>query len=168
MKRFFITAIIFVFVFSSCRAKTEDILGYQKYPMMVTGTLAYDGHSYAVTVTLSKDKTASISVNAPESLTGYKFSVENGRVRVYYEGMEIELNSSAADIPVMWITDMLSLSRSDYLRTEHKKDSDTVLFADGSGETEVCFTEGGTLPYRIIYTFGNKKAVLDIDTFIIQ
>lgn len=168
MKRFLITVIIITALFSSCGSEAQKILEYQKYPMTVTGTLVTDTLSCAVSVTMTSENSASICINSPETLKNYSFEVENEKITAFYEEMEIELCSSAFELPVGQIADMLSLSPEAYKYSRTEKETRYDFYDDTISETVIISENSEGIPKRIEHTRNNKTITLEIDSLIIQ
>ena len=135
--------------------------------MTVTGTLVTEGIGYAVTVALPEKNKAQITINSPRTLAGYSFSVDDGKVCVFYESMAIELVPPAAQLPMAWVSDMLSLAPEDYLYSTEEDGMTVSYYSSDKGET-VIYSRDSNTPCRIKHTLNNKTLVLEIDTLLIQ
>ena len=168
MKRFFIILLILTISLPGCAKGGQDILGYQDYPMTVTGTLSEEDFSCAVTVNLTESGSAEIAIDSPPTLTGYSFKVDNGEIWVYYDSMEIDLKAAADDIPVLWLSDMLSLKKEDYRYSAKKGSSQFDYFESDTAKTVISRYADKDIPYRIEYFKEGKTLTFDIDTLIVQ
>ncbi len=136
--------------------------------MTVTGTLITDSLSCAVSVTMTSKDTANISINSPDTLKNYSFTVEGERIKVFYEDMEIELCSAACEIPVGQIADMLSLSTEDYKYSRKEKNIQCDFYDDTVSETVIISEITDSIPKRIEHTRDENTIALEIDSLIIQ
>lgn len=136
--------------------------------MTVTGTLTQGDMSYALTLTLSDKSRAKISIDSPDTIRGYSFTVDNEGIWVYYDDMQIDLHAVGSHIPILWVVDMLSLSEEDY-RYSRKEEDATVSFYEYEDTQTVLYTrKNEDFPFRIEHTRKQGSVRFDIDTFILQ
>ncbi len=167
MKRFIVILFILILCLCSC-GREVDILGYQNYPMTVTGTLTQGDFSCAVTVNISQKGVAELTVDSPETLKGYSFKVDNGSIWVYYDNMEIDLHALQEDIPMMWVSEMLSVDCEEHKYSRSEDNTRLDFFVGDTAETVVYTLEGEEAPYRIEYSRQGQTLRFDIDTLIVQ
>lgn len=173
MKKFFILGLTVcaLLVLPSCADTQYHELSYQRYPISITGTLEKEDLKCGVTVTVTAANTGEITIDSPESLSGYRFRVENGSVLVFYEDIEIELVPDSVK-GICRIVGMLSLEGKEASSIDlEENDSGSFSrrkFNFEDSQITVYTKTGENLPCRIVSEAGGSEIVLNIDTLILQ
>lgn len=167
MKRVIIILLLLLCFITSC-AQQKKIPTFEDFPLTLSGTLAYNGTSVALSAVLKSKSSCDISIASPESLTGYSFKVDNSEVWVYYDNMQIELKNGGIDIPFSLLPKMLSVSREDFEYSRTDEENLIYYYKKDGTDTVVYVKRGEEFPCRIEYTKDNVNITLDIESFAIQ
>ena len=167
MKRVIIVLLVLFCFLVSC-GQEKKIPAFESYPVTISGVLTYNGVSCALTVTMREKNLLDITIDSPENLSGYRFKVDNSKVWVYYDSMQIELNGTDTDFPFSLLAQATSVSREDfeYSRTDGEN---RIYYYKTDGNTAVIYVKRSEdIPCRIEYTKNNTTLILDIESFIVQ
>ncbi len=167
MKRIITILLVLLFFLLSC-GQEKKAPDFECYPITMSGTLTCGGNSCAITVVAQGKDSLDISIDSPKGLAGYSFKVDNSKVWVYYDGMQIELENGSIDIPFSLFPEILSVSLEnfEYSRTDEKN---VIYYYKKDGNSTVIYVKRATdTPCRIEYTKDNRTVIFDIESFIIQ
>ena len=166
MKR--IVFLLFVLLLLTSCAQEEKLPLFEEYPYTLTGTLSYNGSCCAISAVSDGKGECRINIESPENLRGYSFKVDNSSVWVYYDNMEIELNTGRTEIPFALLPIMLGVSREDFeYSLDNSENTDYHFSKDGSAIL-VSVRRKEELPCRVVYKKEGTVLTLDIESFIIQ
>lgn len=168
MKRFIVLLILITVLLCSCASAPKNVPEYQSYPLTLTGTLSAKDFSCALTVTLTDKNKANITIDSPETLKGYGFTVDNSEIWVYYDDMKADLPPVSADIPILRVVDMLCLTETDCTYIRKDKEVTVAFYDDTVSKTAVYLRRDEDIPFRIEHTRDGSTVDLEIDTLITQ
>ena len=163
MKRVFLLLLLLPLL---CGCGTErPIPTVEQYPVSITGELSYNGTDHTVSIVLCAPGCGTVTVDAPENLSGYSFKVDNSLIWVYYDNVEAPL-SGVTDHPFLNIIKALSVSREDF--EYFRSDRDTVIYHYTAEAADVAIHtySSDTTPIRVEYTRENVCVRLDITNLI--
>ncbi len=165
MKRIFVILITLVIMLSGCGGRQSDPLAYQSYPLSAAGTLTCGDLSCCVRITLSEKGRAKISIESPETLSGYSFEVDKEEVWVYYDDMQIPLSKNPVK-GIASVCDMLSIDGECYIDTYNDMidgvNTCYSVFRTDAADITVYTEAGKETPYRIDYEGGDQLLRFDI------
>ncbi|MBQ4601529.1 MAG: hypothetical protein IJB24_01590 [Clostridia bacterium] len=166
MKRI-VFLLILLLLLPSC-GQQRRLPTFETFPMTLSGTLAYNGESIALTAVFKNLDSCDIGIDSPENLSGYSFKVDNSSVWVYYDDMRIELKQGSIDIPFSVLPEMLSVSREDFEYSRTDSENTIYYYTRNSADTVIYIKKSEELPCRIEYKKDGTALAFDIETLTVQ
>lgn len=143
LKIFLFLLIPFSLMLFSCKQGNTDYLSYQQYPMKAEGLLTVEELGCDISVTVEESGRADITINSPEKLQDYRFTVDKEGVWVYYDDIGIPLTEDMLPDGLSMLSDMFSI--------------DPEALSE-IGRDKI----GGTEHLRLVYDCGRSTAVVYI------
>lgn len=166
--KFFLFLVIPVaLLLCSCSRSAPDYLSYQKYPMRVQGLLTVEELGCNITVDVKEGGRAEITVNSPEKLKDYRFTVDKEGVWVYYDDIGVSLSEDMLPDGLSMLSDMFSIDPEALREIGSERIGDTdhlrLVYDCGAGSAVVYIREGNNIPTLIEIINEESSIMLAVD-----
>lgn len=162
--RFFWCLIALLLLLSGCgKARTDNYLSYQNYPLEAQGTLSLDDHSYEVRLSVTQAGELRLEFLSPSSIAGLVMEKRGGECFLSYGSIEESVTADGylGTHGVLLAASMFSLTAESYdgagVTTEAGIRYSYADYRVEEGSVRVLFAASETMPCRIDATLNGRR-----------